>query len=80
MDKSSKGPIAVLLTEAERLLGRSIPKDQLELVLVEAKSHLVDRADDIAASGLNQSEAEAKAGVLFGDVNEWANEIRHSVC
>ena len=77
--QSNKGPIAVLLNEAERRLRRSIPKEQLELVLDEAKGHLLDRADDIAESGLNQSEAEAKAVVLFGDVNEWANEIRHSV-
>lgn len=45
----------------------------------ELRSHIQDRADDLARSGLSRAEAERRARIEFGGYQKYKEEIRESL-
>ncbi len=67
------------LTEVEKNIGHSVPAERRTEVLSETRSHLEDRAEDLAFGGaMTEEQAETEALTAFGDARKYARNISES--
>jgi uncharacterized membrane protein len=66
------------LTELERSLP-DFPSERREILLTEVESHLREQVDELVATGMTASEADAEAVRVFGNPTQFAARLRDEV-